>query len=592
MRTEPSPFGLRPRRRQRRLSWKLSLVTLAVPLIALLATTGYIAFIRDERLHVTVVDAYTGRPLAGVRVRDGQEEVVTDEAGKARIDTTGPSSLVLEKEDYDPITLDVTLDQRAITVRLRPNVVRGVVTSQATGGPLANVSVKALLGDQVMVQTITDANGAYELRGVPEGATLAFEHDEFADVRVELSRQTSISVALRPDVVTGQVSDLDGKPIEGATIAVGSAIAMTDEMGSFRLAGAPERGDVVIKAPGYRAAVVPLTAEMHATAQLEPISVRAIYINAAVAANPEAWAERLALVERTELNAVVVDLKDSTGRVFYDSQVPLAHEIGAVLPILDPKALVEELHRRHIYAIARIVVFEDPILAEARPDWAIKDAATGHLWRTWNGLAWVNAHRSEVWDYNIALALEAASFGFDEIQFDYIRFPSDGPLDQAEYGVEHNRDTRTEAIGEFLKRARLALAPTRAYLAADIFGLTLWELGDSGIGQVLEVVAEQVDYICPMVYPSHFYPGSMGFEIPNDHPYEVILWSLQNGAERIPQHVRKLRPWLQDFSYGPGIEYGPNEVRAQIQAVEDAGLDSWMIWNADNVYHEEALQAG
>ena len=261
MRTEPSPFGLRPRRRQRRLSWKLSLVTLGVPLIALLATTGYIAFIRDERLHVTVIDAYTGRPLAGVRVRAGQQEVVTDEAGKARIETSGPSSLVLGKEDYDPITLDVTPDQRAITVRLRPNVVRGVVTSQATGEPLANVSVKALLGDQVMVQTITDVNGTYVLRGVPEGATLAFEHDEFADVRVELSRQTSISVALRPDVVTGQVTDLAGKPIEGATIAVGSAIATTDAAGSFRLTGAPERGDIVIKAPGYRARVVPLTAD-------------------------------------------------------------------------------------------------------------------------------------------------------------------------------------------------------------------------------------------------------------------------------------------------------------------------------------------
>jgi len=591
VRTEPSPFGLRRRRRWHWLSWELSLAMLGLPLIVLLATTGYVVLVRDERLHVTVLDAYTEQPLAGVHVRAGQAEAVTDEAGEARIEASGSASLVFEKEDYDPVTLEVAPDQRSARVRMRPNVVRGVVTRRDNGEPLAGVTVKALSGDQVVTQTTTDSNGSYALRGVPEGATLAFEHDEFADVRIDLSRQTAVSVALRPDVVTGQVTDPDGQPIQGATVAIGNAIATTDEMGTFRLTGAPEQGEIVVKAPGYRAAVVPLSAEMRVAAQLEPISVRAIYINAAVAANPEAWAERLALVERTEVNAVVVDLKDSTGRVFYDSQVQLAQEIGAVLPILDPKAIVEELHRRDIYAIARIVVFEDPILAEAKPEWAIKDAATGDLWRTWNGLAWVNAHRSEVWDYNIALALEAASFGFDEIQLDYIRFPSDGPLDRAEYGVEHNRETRTQAIGEFLERARLALAPTRAYLGADIFGLTLWELGDSGIGQVLEVVAERVDYICPMIYPSHFYPGSMGFEIPNDHPYEVILWSLQNGAERIPQHVRKLRPWLQDFSYGPGIEYGPNEVRAQIQAVEDAGLDSWMIWNADNVYHEEALHA-
>lgn len=586
---EATPFGPRPRRR--RLTWRMSLAMLIVPLVALLATTGYVVFLRDDRLRVTVIDAYSELPLGSVRVSDGRETAVTDDRGQTRLELVTPARVTFAKEDYDPVTLEVAEGLRSITVRLRPNVVRGVVTNRANGQPLAGVAVKALLGDRVVAEARTGPDGQYTLREVPEGATLAFEHDEFSDVQVKLSRQTSVSVALRRDVVTGRVTDLHGDPIPDATIVIGNAISSTDETGAFRLAGAPEEGDVVVKASGYRAIVLPLTAEMRVEAQLEPISVRAIYINAAVAANPEALAERLALAERTEINAVVVDLKDSTGRVYYDSQVPLARAIGATLPVLQPAALIEELHRRNIYAIARIVVFEDPILAEAKPEWAIKNAETGGLWRTWNGLAWVNAHRSEVWDYNIALALEAARFGFDEIQFDYVRFPSDGPLDQAEYGVEHTRVTRTHAIGEFLARARQALAPTRAYLAADIFGLQLWELGDSGIGQNLEIIAQHVDYICPMVYPSHFYPGSMGFDIPNDHPYEVVLWSLQNGMERLSQQSRKLRPWLQDFSYGRGIEYGPNQVRAQIQAVLDAGLDSWMLWNADNVYHEQALQA-
>src|SRR5690606_27174875 len=156
----------------------------------------------------------------------------------------------------------------------------------------------------------------------------------------------------------------------------------------------------------------------------------------------------LEMVDRTELNAMVVDLKDSSGFVFYDTQVQLAHDIDAVAPQFDARELVERLHQRGIYAIARIVVFEDPVLAEARAEWAIHNTGGG-LWRTWNGLAWVNAHRSEVWDYAVALATEAAELGFDEIQLDYIRFPSDGLLDEAEYGVEHNRETRPAAIRDF-----------------------------------------------------------------------------------------------------------------------------------------------
>jgi hypothetical protein len=560
-------------------------------LLGVLGTVGYIHVFRDDRLLVTVVDAYTGRPVEGAQVRAGEHAAVSDERGEARIAPSAALHLVVAKNDYDAVTVDLVPNLRALTVRLRPNTVRGTVADRAGDAPLAGVTVKAVVAGRVVTETRTSSDGHYTLRGVPEGATLVFEHDEYAEVHVALGRQTELSLALRRDVLTGRVEDTSGTPVVGATVAIGEVVGTSDEAGEFRLVGVPERGEVVVKAPGYRAVVVPLTAALRLEVRLEPIHVRAIYISAAVAAKPAAFAERLALVERTELNAVVIDLKDSTGRVFYESQVPLAREIGAVYPILDPAALVDELHRRNIYTIARIVVFEDPVLAEARPGWAIKDASTGGLWRTWNGIAWVNAHRSEVWDYNIALALEAAAFGFDEIQFDYVRFPSDGPLHQAEYGVVHSRATRIAAIGDFLARAHRALAPTRAYLAADIFGLQLWELGDSGIGQNLEVIAERVDYICPMVYPSHFYPGSMGFEIPNDHPYEVILWSLQNGLERIPQHARKLRPWLQDFSYGRGIEYGPDEVRAQIRAVADAGLDSWMLWNADSLYHEQALDA-
>ncbi len=426
---------------------------------------------------------------------------------------------------------------------------------------------------------------------MPQGASLEISAPDFAKVSHTLDHETTFDAQLQPDVLTGTVTTDTGQPIAGAVVAIGNVFTNTGSDGSYRIEGVGTSGTVYFKASGYTATSKPLDSTLRLDAALSPIQVKAIYATANTAADPQTLDALIKIADTTEVNAIVVDLKDSTGHVFYDSKVPLAGDIGAVSPELDPATLVDKLHQHHIYAIARIVVFEDPILAEARPDWAIHDSSNGGLWRTWNGLAWVNAHRHEVWDYDVAIAKEAAGFGFDEIQLDYIRFPTDGPLNRAEYGVPHDDQTRPQAIGDFLTEMYAAIAPTHAYLAADIFGLTLWETGDGDIGQNLETVARHLDYVCPMVYPSHFYAGSMGFDIPNDHPYEVILWSLQNGDKRIPQFKAKLRPWLQDFSLGEGIAYGPSEVKRQIDATNEFGASGWMLWNAGNEYHTSALAA-
>ncbi|HEU5422329.1 MAG TPA: putative glycoside hydrolase, partial [Nitrolancea sp.] len=434
------------------------------------------------------------------------------------------------------------------------------------------------------------ADGNYTFDDVPPGAALAVDSPDFAPWSGAIEQRTQVDVALRPDVLTGRITDDKGAAVADATVVVGQQRAVTGADGSYRLEGAPASGQAVIKAPGYQVTTASLNPELKLDARLTPIQVKALYAGAGTASDPARLDELIQIIDKTEANALVIDLKDSSGTVYYDTQVPLAREIGAVDPSFDPKQIVDTLHQHHIYAIARIVVFEDPILAEKRPELAIHDSAAGGLWRTWNGLAWVNAHKTEVWDYNIALAKEAVAFGFDEIQFDYIRFPSDGPLDRADYGVPQTAETREEAITGFLHMAYDAIAPTRAYLAADVFGLTMWATDDSDIGQNLEAVAPYLDYICPMVYPSHFYAGSMGFDIPNDHPNEVILWSLEAGEKRVPQDKNKLRPWLQDFSLGEGIAYGPDEVRKQIDAANDFGASGWMLWNAANVYHDTALK--
>jgi hypothetical protein len=587
----PSRTRVRPRRLERRLPWPVSLAGLLIPLVLSVLTAAYVLWFRDDRTEVVVVDRVTGTPIAGAVIETDGAALQTDRTGRARLSVRAQETIRVSAPDHDAVLLKLDQERvRRVRIELRPNVVTGSVTRSGDGAPIAGATVRAVKAGATIVTAESDTRGQYLLRGVPEGAEIRIEHPDYAPVVVMLANdQTRLDAVLRPDVVLGIVRDTTGRPVR-ALVAAARGWVETGEDGSFRLKGVSVGDQVFVKAPGFRATVLTVPENFRLDVSLEPIVIRAIYINALVAAKPESLEKRLQLVDRTELNAVVIDLKDSTGHVYYDTRVELARDIGAVRPILDPAKLVKDLKARGIYTIARIVVFEDPILAEARPEWAIKDRTTGQAWRTWNGLAWVNAYRQEVWNYNIALAVEAAAMGFDEIQLDYIRFPTDGPLQKADYGVAHTAENRTAAISAFLRSAHEALLPTPAYLAADIFGLTMWELGDSGIGQNLEAVAGVVDYVCPMLYPSHFWSGSLGYELPNDHPYEVMRYSLENGLKRVPEARAKFRPWLQDFSYGRGKPYGPDEVRAQIRAVYDAGLSSWMLWNADSVYQEAALE--
>jgi hypothetical protein len=535
-----------------------------------------------------VFDAYTLTPIAGAAVVTGQVRLATDANGKFHIGGK-IANVSVEKNGYDTAAIELTPGVDQLRVPMRPNVIQGKVTSTVDHVPISGAKVVALMGSNVVQSATTEASGEFALADVPEGASLSVTASDFAAATVAIDHQTQLDVQVRPDVLIGVVTDDKGKPIPGAVVAVGDAYTNTGADGTYRLKGVAQVGTAYFKASGYAAVAKPLVPTLRLNASLTAISVNALYVTAQTASDPTLLNPLINMIDTTGANALVVDLKDSSGHVFYDSQVPLAQQINAVSPILDPARLVVMLHEHHIYAIARIVVFEDPILAEARPDWAIHDSATGGLWRTWDGLAWVNAYRSEVWDYDIAIAKEAAAFGFDEIQLDYIRLPTDGNMATAEYGVPQNDETRPAAIGSFLQKMYATIAPTHAYLAADVFGLTLWETGDGQIGQNLETMVKYLDYICPMIYPSHFADGSMGFDIPNDHPYEVILWSLQNGEERIPEQKAKLRPWLQDFSLGEGIAYGPNEVKRQIDATNDAGLTGWMLWNAANAYHSTAL---
>ena len=300
------------------------------------------------------------------------------------------------------------------------------------------------------------------------------------------------------------------------------------------------------------------------------------------------------LLEHTELNGIVIDAKGDRGLIPYETRLPLAEAAGAMGPvrIRDFDDMLAGLRRRGLHTIARVVVFKDDVLARHRPEWAVIDTRTGKPWLDREGLAWLDPFKEAAWEHPIAVAREAALKGFDEIQFDYLRFPTDGPLAAARYSRPSTQETRLATVSEFLRRARRALDGTGAALAVDVFGYTAFNTDDTAIGQRIEELTPLVDYLCPMAYPSSYHAGIPGYPNPVAHPYEVVSETVQRLRQRVGAAPVGIRPWLQDFrDYAfDRRPFGPAEVRAEISAAEDTGAAGWMLWNPRNQYTAAALR--
>ena len=324
-----------------------------------------------------------------------------------------------------------------------------------------------------------------------------------------------------------------------------------------------------------------------------PDHVRGLYVNSWSAGSRRRMAALIDLAQRTEINTFVIDIKDASGYVSHPSKVPLAQETGATGDIRIPSMswLLGQLEAAGIYPVARIVIVKDPVLAAARPELAVQDTAGG-VWTDNNGVIWLNPFNEGVWEYHVDLAREVAEMGFPEIQWDYVRFP-DAPA--SALGRAHfpgrNGQPRTTAIREFLAYSRDALADLGVDVTADVFGVTTSATRDVGIGQVWESFIDVVDVALPMVYPSHYWEGSYGFDDPNAHPYEIVRKALRDALQRSAEleGAGATRPWLQDFTLGPP-RYEAPEVRAQIQAAHDLGILEWVLWNPGSRYTEDALE--
>jgi len=306
--------------------------------------------------------------------------------------------------------------------------------------------------------------------------------------------------------------------------------------------------------------------------------------------------ELIRVAETTEVNALVIDVKDDRGYVLYRSQVPLAQEIGAdtVRPMSAEhvRALLDTLRAHNIYPIARIVVAKDPLLAEHKPEWAIRTKGdTALVWRDKQGRRWLDPTRPGVWQYAVDLAREAVNLGFSEVQFDYVRFPDDKRLvTEATFALARGRK-RAEVIHDQLAFARSALKPLGVPFTIDVFGLTATDSTDMGIGQRWEMFVNEADVVLPMSYPSHYAPGTYHLKHPNAHPYDVVDNTLKDAHRRsatLPG-AAAIRPWYQDFTLG-APHYGAEQVRAQIKAGYQNGIMSWILWNPGSRYTVAALK--
>ncbi len=328
--------------------------------------------------------------------------------------------------------------------------------------------------------------------------------------------------------------------------------------------------------------------------------VKAVFMTGHSLGYTERFNNVVKLTTETEINSWVIDVKDDYGTLTYTSEIPLVKESGAdrTVKVRDFHSIMEILRENDIYPIARIVTFKDKQITAARPDLAIK-TKTGQVWRDRKGDAWLNPYNRDSWEYVIDIAKEAATKGFKEIQFDYVRFPTDGDRSQIDYGSAAATETMYDAIAAFLAYAREELQEYGVYVSADIFGLVTTVSDDMALGQHLETLSTATDILSPMVYPSHYALGTYGVPKPDFDPYTIVYTSMSRARERIEAvettlPKARLRPWLQDFtaSYlGAGYYkvYGVEEVKAQIKATYDAGLDEWILWNAGNKYTWNAL---
>ena len=428
------------------------------------------------------------------------------------------------------------------------------------------------------------------LRAQPSAANTPASVASVASAASVASMPATPPVAVTP--LRGMVIDADTKQgIPLAYVVSGDTTVRTDHDGRFTLPASMAGQAVGARMPGYRQQQGKLQAAAAGptTLTLRKFESRGLYLSAWGIGSSKLRGDALALMAQTDLNTLVIDVKGDAGIVPYRSEVweALGYPKQTVVTVHDMPALIKDLHDKGIYLIARVVTFKDDKMANAKPQWAIKTSG-GAIWKDREGLSWLDPSIPATWEPAVAMAEEAAKLGFDEIQFDYVRFPDTPGL---QFSQPNTWEVRPFMISAFLDKARQRLAKYNVYMSADIFGYVCWNLNDTLIGQQLEMLSDRLDYLSPMLYPSGFIWGIPGHVMAVGSPYEIVHHSLQAAIERSGMSGVRFRPWLQsfkDYAFDRRV-FGEKEIRAQIQAAEDVHAQGWLLWNASNHYSTAGL---
>ena len=446
-------------------------------------------------------------------------------------------------------------------------------------GPMAGATVIAPDQTEITAGDEPAADIAFTAPGV---VSVRLPGYESADFQVDqVPPESRLFLQMTPVVLQGRVLGPGGVGLADASVRLHDLTAVSGEFGGFEMVAAAP-GTLEVEKPAWEDLSMEWDgADGRLDVVMDPFVVRGLRVDADSAASASKLDSLFALAEDSMVNTLVMDTKQEDGAVLYDSSVPAASEIGALRPIYDPAAVIALAKEQGLYMITRIVTFQDPYASAAWPEHAIANATTGDVWYNHAGLGWMDPTDPESWTYPIDLAVEACILGFDEIQFDYVRFPTDGDTAATLYDEEVSSAVRVEAISGFLTQARSRLHEHGCAVSADIFAIVLSVPDDQGLGQRPEDLSWAVDAISPMIYPSHYGPGWLGFDNPNDHPSDVVESALELGTPRLIGGAI-MRPWLQSFGYSA------DQVSVQIDQAE-AVASGWLLWNAASNFVADSL---
>jgi hypothetical protein len=460
----------------------------------------------------------------------------------------------------------------------QPRQLSVIAVERSSGTPVAGVSVK---GGSTTAQTTSSGRATISAM---RGATISASAPGFDAATAQVPADGDLTIKLRANVVSGTISDPAGKPLAGARIFVDgtSTSVQSAADGRYALAGVPEKGTLIVKLPGYRLAQLAIDAQMTKNVAMQPFTARALYAPASVFEAHGRLDQMLATIDRTNVNAMVIDIKEAGGYLYYATDLPEAKRAGALMthPLLNLAELLPKLKARGIYTIARMVVMKDNALAAAQPELAVQNSKTGKPWTDYRGNEWLDPGAPGVAEYITKVATDLADKGFDEVQLDYVRFFSDGDYSVAKTKLPNTQSFRLPAIRRLFRLLSDEFSHRRAFLGADVFPISFIAQDDQGIGQRPEVIMPYVDYFCPMVYPSHYAAYTFGYAVPNEHPYEVINRTLKLMNRQAAGLLMKIRPWIQDFGVGQYRAYTVRDIAAEMKALRDNGTAGWMIWNA------------